>query len=49
MSGCGIPVKGSHKNDDSIPCGTKLIYGLKVDERREEILLCIKCKLREGL
>jgi hypothetical protein len=47
MSGCGILTKGSHPDDDLVPCGTKLYFGTEKRERTEGVLLCPKCKKAE--
>jgi hypothetical protein len=46
-TGCGRPTKGSHPNDDTLPCGTKLYLGADKSNRTESKLLCPKCKETE--
>ena len=41
---CGRLTKGSHPDDDLVPCGTRLRFGVGRDDRREMILLCKKCQ-----
>lgn len=44
MAGCGLPTKGSHPNDDLVPCGTRIHLGSKGETRTVTVLLCPKCQ-----
>jgi hypothetical protein len=45
---CGRQVKGSHVNDDAIPCGTRLYYGLEIRLRTTAIVLCARCQAADA-
>ncbi len=41
--GCGRPAKGSDPKDSTLPCGTRLYWGVRGDQT-QTVLLCTKCK-----
>lgn len=47
-TGCGRPAKGSHPKDDTLPCGTRLYFGVDIHDRTTKVLLCTKCKEEHG-
>ena len=46
--GCGRPAKGSHVNDSTLPCGTRVTFGTYKDTKTTRVLLCPLCKAKEG-